>query len=168
MTYIDIDESLVNITCKICDACKTKLNSILKENTTERKAVLLEHGMYVFCRNAGLLANCTGKRVTCIKTRQQYINDIIHNYPELLKKYSRLDENDKLKFVAALQAEIFLREQWLKSQCTELSEAEKFGDADKIFELKIKIGSVKNMFKAWEKWRIENKVFPYMFRKENL
>ena len=34
MTYIDIDESLVNITCKICDNCKTKLNSILKENTT--------------------------------------------------------------------------------------------------------------------------------------
>lgn len=168
MTYIEIDEAIIRITRRICDECKVKLDSIPKENTTERKAVLLEHGMYVFCRNAGLLANCTGRRENCIKTRQHFLNDKLPVYPDLHKKYSELDENDKLNFVAALQAEIFLRDQWLKSQCAELSEAVRSGEAAKIFELKIKIGAVKNMFKAWEKWRRDNNIYPFMFDKEDI
>ena len=66
-------------------------------------------------------------------------------------------------FVAALQAEIFIRDSWLKEQYAELAAAEASGDTNKIFEFRIKIGAAENMFKTWEAWHRENGVYPHMF-----
>ena len=48
MTYLEIDQAIVDITRQMCAECKARLDTIPKENGTERKAVQLEYGMYTF------------------------------------------------------------------------------------------------------------------------
>lgn len=163
MTYLEIDKAILDITREKCAKCKTKLATIPKENATERKAVQLEYGMYTFCGNAGVLFNTVGERSKTIQRRKCFLNNEIQKYPRLNEVYQSIGEEEKLCFIAALQAEIFIRSQWLDAQCSELAAAELSGDTQRIFELKIKIGTVRNMFAIWEAWRSENNIYPSMF-----
>ncbi len=165
MTYLEIDKTIASITKEKCIECKNRLDMIPKENSMERKALQLEYGIYNFCSNAGLLyGSDSSKREECLKKRNIFISREIHKYPKLSTLYQSLCEEEKMRFVSALQAEIFIRDQWLGAQYAELSKAEASGDFEKVFELKIKIGAVENMFAAWEKWRIQNNVYPNMFK----
>lgn len=161
MTYLEIDKAISNIMKEKCNECKNRLDDISKENTTERKAVQLELGMYSFCGNAGLLHNFD--REKWLQKRRIFLNKELHKYPKLNEIYQNLTEEEKMCFVAALQSEIFIRDQWLGVQYAAFSSAQATGDHQNIFELKIKIGAVENMFAAWENWRAENNIYPNMF-----
>ncbi|MBR2937771.1 MAG: hypothetical protein IKB80_04680 [Oscillospiraceae bacterium] len=164
MTYLEIDSAIIDVVHKVCNECKTRLDTIPKENTTERKAVQLEYGMYTFCGNAGALFNMERDRAKVVHGRQYYcLNEVLHKYPVINSAYRALNSEDKLRFIAALQAELFIREQWLDKKEAELAAATAAGDAKSVFELTIQLGAVKNMFAAWEQWRIENNIFPHMF-----
>lgn len=163
MTYLEIDKAISDIAEEKCTEAQLRLESIAKENVTERKAVMLEHAMYEFCRNAGLLSS--PKREENLKARRSYLNRVIHKYTHLNEIYQNLNEEDKLGLVAALQAEIFIRDQWLGGQYKQLSAAMASNDAANTFELKIKIGAVENIFSAWEAWRRENGIYPNMLGK---
>ena len=49
MNYLEIDKAILDITQEMCKNCQAKLDTVSKENVTERKAVQLEYGMYAFC-----------------------------------------------------------------------------------------------------------------------
>ena len=165
MTYLDIDQALVDITRERCAACKARLDAIPKENTTERKAVQLELGMYTFCGNAGLLYNdmCREK---VLQIRQCFWNRALLKYPRLNDVFQKLDQTERMRCMTSLQAELFIRDQWLGAQYAALSAAETAGDTKTVFELKIKIGAVRSMLDAWKVWRKENGVYPHMFEEE--
>ena len=163
MTHLEIDCALVDITRAMCSECKARLDAIPKENATERKALQLEYGMYTFCGNAGLLFNTGWERSRVLDVRQRFWNNELHRYPKFHETYQSLNEDEKLRFFAALQAELFLRDQWLGEQTASLSTAQQIGDTRQIFELNIKIGAVKRMFSIWEAWRFENNIYPNIF-----
>ena len=163
MTYLEIDKAIVDITRKMCEECKARLNVISAENRTERKAVKLEYGIYTFCGNAGELFNTGWEREKVIDVRQRFVNKILQKYQVLNHTYQILGEETKTHFVAALHAELYLRDQWLNKKEAELAAATASGDTKSDFELTIQLGAVKNMFAAWEQWRVENNVFPHMF-----
>ena len=162
MTYLEIDKAMVEITHQKCAECKSRLDAVAKENVTERKALQLEYGMYTFCGNCGLLFNTTGER-KIIHIRRGFIENQLNKYPRLNSVYQTLNEEEKLRFMAALQAEFYLRDQWLVKQYEELNAAEKSGDNKKVFEFRIKVGAAKNMFDLREAWRVKNGVYPHMF-----
>ncbi|MBR6781873.1 MAG: hypothetical protein IKM33_01580 [Clostridia bacterium] len=62
MNYLDIDKALVDVTRSKCNECKARLDAIPKDRAAERKALLIENGMYALCGNAGLLFNTGGSR----------------------------------------------------------------------------------------------------------
>ncbi len=163
MTYLEIDQALIQITRQKCEECNKRLDEIPKENTTERKAVQIEYGMYAFCGNAGLLFNGSGKREFWITKRQRFLNNRLRTYPKLYDIYQALNDEEKMCFLAALQAELFIRDQWLGAQIAELRGAEASGDVKRAFEFRIKIEAVETMFAGWEMWRKENNVYPRMF-----
>ena len=163
MTHLEIDCALVDITRAMCSECKARLDAIPKENGTERKALQLEYGMYTFCGNAGLLFNTGWERTRVLEVRQRFWNNELHRYPKFYETYQSLDEDEKLRFFAALQGELFLRDQWLTAQEKEHSAAVSANDHRQVFELTVKIGAVKAMFAAWESWRRENEIYPNMF-----
>lgn len=164
MTHLEIDAAIINITKNKCNERERRLSAIPKENVTERKALLVEYGMYTFCGNAGFLFQSENNKKNALQTRQKYLERELYKYPRLNEVFTQLDEASKLNFTAALQAEIFIRDQCLTAQYTELAQAEASGDIGKMFEIKIKIGAILSMFALWEDWRKENGVYPFMFK----
>ena len=160
MTYLEIDQALIQITRQKCEECKNRLDEIPKENTTERKAVQVEYGMYAFCGNAGLLFNGSGKREFWLTKRKRFLSNRLPIYPKLASIYQALSDEEKMCFLAALQAELFIRDQWLGAQIAELRAAEESGDVKRAFEFKIKVEAVETMFAAWEAWRVEHGIYP--------
>ena len=160
MNYLEIDKALVDITRAKCDECKSRLDAVSKDNKAERKALQIEYGMYTLCGNAGLLFNTYGTREGLYRTRQNFFTYAMTKYPRHGEVYATLNDDDKLSFMAAWQAELFMRDQLLEGYVTELSQAEAAGDAKNTFELRIKIGAVGEMLSLWEGWRKENGVYP--------
>lgn len=166
MTYSEIDAAMVALTREQCATCKKKLAALSGDTPTERKAIQLELGIYTFCGNAGLLFNAP-TRDHWLRIRRPVIERLLPRYPRLRQIYSELEEEDKPRFLAAVQAELFIRDQWLGQQRAELAAAEQAGDPQRTFEIKIKIGAAEIMFAAWEAWRTEHNVFPHLFEEVN-
>lgn len=160
MNYLDIDQALVSITRDKCNECQARLNAIPKDKTSERKALQIEYGMYALCGNAGLLFNAGWERERTYQIRHNFFNCLLTKYPRHQEVYTTLNEDDKLSFMAAWQADLFIRDQIFSNYLTELAQAEAAGDVKNTFELRIKIGAVRHMFAAWEAWRVENGVYP--------
>ncbi len=160
MNYLEIDKALVDITRAKCVECKARLDAIPKDRAGERKALMIENGMYTLCGNAGLLFNAGWERERTYQIRHNFFNCVLTKYPRHQEVYSTLNEDDKLSFMAAWQADLFMRDQLLAGYLTELAQAEAAGDAKNTFELRIKIGAVREMLSIWEAWRVENDVYP--------
>ena len=104
MNYLDIDKALVDITRAKCDECKARLDATPKDNKAERKALMIEYGMYTLCGNAGLLFNTYGAREGLYRTRQNFWNyALLTKYPKHQEIYSALTDDEKLSFMAAWQ-----------------------------------------------------------------
>ena len=161
MTHIEIDKAITDILVQMRDECKARLDAVEKTNVIEQKALHLEYGMYQFCGNAGLLHYKETEKK--LKSRQNVLRRIMSKYPKMNSVYTELSEDEKLCFIAAIQAELFIRDQWLHNQYKDFAKAESAGDSKSVFELKIKIGAVEKVFEAWEKWRAENKTYSNMF-----
>ena len=142
------------------EECQSRLDDVPKENKNERKALIIEREMYGLCNRAGLLVYTPGEREKALAFRQRVIGKILQRYTKLNEVFAQLDEEEKKQFIAALQAEIFMRDQIVNPYHTEFEAAKAAGDTKNILELQIKIGSCENVFKAWEAWRIENNVYP--------
>ena len=160
MNYLDIDKALVDITRAKCNECKARLDAIPKDRSSERKALMIENGMYTLCGNAGLLFNTYGTREGLYRTRQNFFTYAMTKYPRHGEIYATLNDDEKLSFMAAWQADLFMRDQLLAGYITELAQAEAAGDAKNTFEFRIKIGAVREMLSIWEAWRAENGVYP--------
>ena len=160
MNYLDIDKALVDITRAKCDECKARLDATPKDSKAERKALQIELGMYTLCGNAGLLFNAGWERQRTYQIRQNFWSMVLPKYPKHQEIYSTLNDDEKLSFMAAWQADLFMRDQLLNGYVTELAQAEAAGDAKSTFEFRIKIGAVREMLSLWEGWRKENGVYP--------
>ena len=160
MNYLDADKALYKIVNEKVRDCEVRLNAVPIENKSERKALIIEREMYNLCFRAGMV----GKGEALLKFRRNVITNILNKYQVLSGKYSNLNENDKMLFIAALQAEIFMRDGILSKYYPELEAAKMTDDAKNIFEFQIKIGACENVFGAWEAWRVENNVFPGFFK----
>ena len=80
--------------------------------------------------------------------------------------YEKASEEEKLRIVAALQGEMFMRDQMYIGYVSELEQAKASDDSKRIFEFTIKTGALNVIFDAWEEWRISNNVYPHMFKED--
>ena len=160
MNYLDIDKALVDLTRAKCAECKARLDAVPKDNKAERKALLIEQGMYTLCGNAGLLFNAGWERQRTYQVRQNFWSMILPQFPRHEAVYTTLNDDEKLSFMAAWQADLFMRDQLLAGYITELAQAEAAGDTKNTFELRIKVGAVRAMLDIWATWRKENNIYP--------
>ena len=165
MTHLEIYNALLAINQNMRDECQARLDAIPKENGTERKAVQLEYAMYNFCSASGLFNTDQIQQQAAYGKQPHSLvyNKLLPKYPKLNSHYKALGIEDKWCFIAALHPELFIRDQWVTKKEAELAEATVSGDTKRVFELTMQLGAVKNMFAAWEQWRVENNVFPHMF-----
>lgn len=163
MTALEIDRAMYEIVNETYNECQSRLDAVAKENKSERKALIIEREMYGLCNRAGLLVYTLGEREKCLAFRHRVIGQILPKYPRLNAIFKQLDEAEKKIFIAALQAEIFMRDQIVNSYYTQLESAQAADDTKNVFELQIKIGGCENIFRAWEAWRVEHDVYPRIF-----
>ena len=163
MTYLEIDKALYDIVDEKHKECQSRLDAIPLENKNERKALIIEREMYGLCNRAGLLWYALGTRESCLNKRRGVIGQILQRYPRLNGVFTMLGDDEQMTFVAALQAEIFMRDQFVRSYYAELKKAEAAKDIESGFALQIKIGACENVFEAWEKWRMERGLYAGMF-----
>lgn len=162
MTALEIDKAMYDIVIEKYNECQRRLDAVPKENKSERKALIVEREMYGLCNRAGVLWYAWGPREACLKKRRGVIGQILQRYPRLNGAFTGLDEEEVLTFTAAVQAEIFMRDQFVRSYYAELKKAEAAMDLENSFELRIKIGACENVFKAWEEWRVEKDLYAGM------
>lgn len=169
MNAIEIDKALADIVLEKRADCQSRLDATPKENKGERKALQIELGMYALCLNAGFLWSASGRyetggREKTLQFRRRVIGNILHNYPETELRFRSLDADAQDIFLAALQAEIFLRDQMYHGYLGEREAAQGSDDVKSLFELNIKIGAVESVFAAWEAWRGAHDICPHMMK----
>lgn len=167
MTPIEIDKALCDIAFNIINECKERIERADKTNKTEIKALKIEEGMYSLAPRAGLLTHAKSREGMLETRKNKVLPTILPRYPEIKAVYESLDEDKKNIFVAALQAELFMRYSCYDNNLAELSRARETGDAAREFEFAIKVGAMKRTFDAWEDWRRENDIFPGIFKEKN-
>ena len=91
---------------------------------------------------------------------------ILPKFPKHQEVYNTLNYDEKLSFMAAWQGDLFMRDQLLAGYITELAQAEAAGDTKNTFELRIKVGAVREMLSIWEAWRVENNIYPHLIEEE--
>lgn len=166
MNAIEIYKAQEEIALGKYNECKARLEAVSKENATERKALHIELGMYNLCLRAGLL-DCGGTKPDhaerALEMRNKFMPKIIARYSGIKEVFLALEGEERGRFIAAVQAELYMRNQIYESYTAELEMATEAGDEASAFELKIKIGVLESVFAAWEKWRKETGIYPNMF-----
>ena len=163
MTYLEIDKAMYDIVSEKYNDCQHRLDAVSKENKSERKALIIEREMYGLCNRAGLLWGVIhGRDWVLTNHRHRVIGQILQRYPVLNEVFRKLKDEEQLRFIAALQAEIFMRDQIVKSYYAEYEAAKAAEDTKALFELRIKIGACENVFRAWEEWRVAQSVYSGM------
>jgi len=169
MNAIEIYKAQENIAKEKFSECKARLSATAKESRAERKALHIELGMYNLCLRAGLLdrgGNAPDHAEKALEHRNKFIPKIIAAYPRINSAFLALHTEERGNFIAAVQAELYLRNQIYENYIAELEEAKAAGDAENVFDLQIKKGALESVFAAWEEWRKETDIYPYMFKEE--
>lgn len=167
MNAIEIYKAQEEIALEKYNECKARLAQTAEESKTEKKALYIELGMYSLCLRAGLFdrgGTAPDHAETALEHRNAFIPKIIVKYPKLEEIFAALGKGEKEIFISAVQAELYMRDQIYKNYIRELEAATTAGDEASVFELKIKIGALENVFAAWEEWRKETGIYPDVFK----
>lgn len=160
MTIVEIEEALANIIIERENACKKKIISLTDKYQNEKKALMIECGMYSLCLRAGLVYNNLSNREKTIALKKMRFPNHLNKYSSLSEYFSNANDEEKLRLTAALYGEVWIEDQILGSYQTELAEAKKNKDAKRSFEFKIKVKVVESVLSEWKNWRVKNGIYP--------
>ncbi len=160
MTAVEIEKALANIVLDMMKECKTRLAALPDNAKNEKKAIMIEDGMYSMGIRAGLLYNTNGDREGAIRIKSTRMPHVCRNFPDVLEAFENADAEEKMRITAALYGEVWITGEYHQANIAELSAAKESRDISRIFEYTIKVGAIEAMLKAWKAWRRENGIYP--------
>ena len=129
--------------------------TITKEKHNACKAA----GIYNVATAAGLISG--------IEKAPELMNkrfpNLINHFPDLATYYQGLPEDKKSIMAIALYPEVFMRANFYNMYASDLAEAEKAGDPQKIFKARIKKEILDEILNMWRNFRIQNGLFTFAF-----
>jgi len=159
MNKQEIFNGLWTITKEKHDSCKADAASVDKSHPTERGALQLKSGIYNVAIAAGLISG-TDQAIELMSKR---FKNLIKHFPEIASHYCALPEDQKELMEIALYPEVFMRTNFYNTYKTDLAEAEKDGDPQKIFKAKIKKEVLYDILNMWRAYRVEKDLFVFAF-----
>lgn len=159
LTNVEIEKALADIVLRKDAECKEKIAQLPKEARLEKKALMIERGMYSLCLHAGLLYNVLGDRDKVIATKCKRMPKFMEHFPKLKEYWSSASEKERLTLTAALYGEIWMYDQFVTVYQKEFDTAREENNAEAIFETRIKLGVVKQVLVYWSVWRIQNDLY---------
>lgn len=140
-------------------ACKDEVETVDKKHLTEKGALQLKAGIYNVAVAAGLISGIDG----AIELMRKRFKNLICHFPELATHYHSLSEEEQGLMEVALYPEVFMRTNFYKTYATDLAEAEKNGDPQKIFKARMKKDVLDEILNLWRNFRVKNDLFVFAF-----
>ena len=141
------------------DVTKLEIRALPKDRPTERGALQLKAGIYNVAISAGLL--CGNENGISLMERR--FASLITAFPEISEHYESLPEEEKNIMAVALYPETFMRVHFYVTYCMELAEAEKEGNAEKLFKARIKKEVLGEILDTWRTFRVQRGLFAFAF-----
>ncbi len=160
MNQQEIFNGLWTITKEKYDTCKTEAESVDKNHPTEKGALQLKSGIYNVALAAGLISGSSDNATELMSKR---FRNLIRFFPDLASYYQNLPENEKGIMEVALYPEVFMRVNFYNTYNTDLVQAEKEGNPQKIFKSRIKKEVLDEILDMWQNFRIQNNLFVFAF-----
>jgi hypothetical protein len=89
--------------------------------------------------------------------------NLIKQFPTLDIYYRDLPEDEKSIMEIALFPEVFMRANFYNTYVSDLAEAEKEGDPQKIFKARVKKEVLDEILNMWRDFRVQNELFVFAF-----
>ncbi len=159
MNKQDVLNGLLAITSEKYYACKADAASVDKTHPTERGALQLKAGVYHAAITAGLLSG--SDQATALMSKR--FKDLIRQFPAIADYYHALPEEQKELMEISLYPEVFMRANFYNTYNTDLAQAEKDGDPQKIFKARIKKDVLAEVLHMWRDFRVQNELFVFAF-----
>lgn len=159
MTPIEIEKSLAEIVMERERIVDEKLKVLDKSAKTEKKALMIEKGMYSLCVHAGLLYNTIGERDHCIQIKSTRMLNHMKLSPNVKEVFEKADQEEKLRMTAALYGELWMTDQFVVTYRSQLAKAKESGETALCFELKIKLEALESALDDWKNWRHQNGIY---------
>lgn len=163
---VEIEKALADIAISMYDSCRQRIEVLSPDARTEKKAILIEQGMYSMGIRAGLLYNLLGDREAVLQSKCRRFAGLAGGFPRALKAFEEADDREKLRITAALYGEIWLYGQYHVNNVEDLREAKKSGDVQKVFETTVKVKAMEALLSAWREWRRVHGVYPDILEEE--
>lgn len=159
MNKQDIFNGLLTITREKYYACKADVASVDKNHPTERGALQLKTGIYHTAITAGLISG----NDQAIELMSKRFKNLIKQFPYIADYYYTLLEDQKEIMEISLYPEVFMRANFYNIYNTDLEQAEKDGDPQKIFKARIKKEVLDDILNMWRDFRVQNELFAFAF-----
>ena len=159
MNKQEIFNGLWTITKEKHDACKTNVALVDKCHPTERGALQLKAGIYNVAIKAGLISG-TNQSTELMSKR---FKNLIKHFPDIANHYHTLPEDQKEIMEISLYPEVFMKVNFYNTYNTDLEQAEKEGDPQKIFKSRIKKELLDDILNMWRDFRVQNELFAFAF-----
>lgn len=155
----EIYKDFLTITRDKYDACKAEAASVGKEHPTERGALQLKAGMYRVAMAAGLISGTD----QAIELMHKRFGDVMQHFPAIANEYQVLSAEQKECMEIALYPEAFMRVNFYNTYQAELEAAKKEGEAQKVFQARIKKEVLEDILHMWRAYRVQNELFVFAF-----
>ena len=159
MNKQEIFNGLWTITKEKHNACKEDAASVDKNHPTERGVLQLKAGIYNVAIAAGLISG-TDQAIELMSKR---FKNLIKHFPNLANHYHTLPDDQKELMEISLYPEVFMRANFYNTYNTDLEQAEKDGDPQKIFKARIKKEVLDDILNMWREFRVQNELFAFAF-----
>ena len=159
MNKEEIFNGLWAVTKEKHNACKAEIEAVGKDHPTERGVLQLKAGIYNVATAAGLISGI--EKAPELMSRR--FPNLIKHFPTLNIYYRDLPEDEKSIMEIALYPEVFMRANFYNTYATDLAEAEKSGDPQKIFKARVKKEVLDEILNMWRDFRIQNDLFTFAF-----
>ncbi len=157
MTGLEIQDAMAKIAADYAADADSRLKALPADAKREKKAIIIEREMYNLCSRAGLLYYAkNAKSEDHLHWVCGFLLKFLAPYPKTAVLFAEADDETKLKLAPYLRGVIFMDDQYLKPNRAALAKAEEAGDAEEIFELRIKVGAVAKVIDAWRSWWKKN------------
>lgn len=159
MTHIEIEKMMADRVIEMQKECESRIATLPADAKTEKKALMIENGMYSLCLRAGLLYCTTNERGHTIEVKSTRMPRYCEPYPALAERFAAANTEEKLNMTAALFGEIGLISEILINYRKELTAAKAANDVKSVFELNIKIKAVERVLDDWKACRKKNGLY---------
>lgn len=157
MNRNEILNGLWTITKEKQDACKADVALLDKTHPTERGALQLKAGIYNVAIAAGLITG--GEQAAELMSRRW--KDLIKHFPDIADYYHGLPQDQKGVMEVSLYPEMYMKIYFYNTYCTDLEQAEREGNPQKIFQARIKKEVLEDILHMWREFRVQHGLFTF-------